>query len=191
MITGDTDAYPLIGGGAVKRPPESAALFAPARIARQFRPSIFVTTYLRPDGATAATDFRYLLDELNAYAHDLATALALNGRRDPAVQTAHRDGLAALMSFVALYVEAAESVPTAWTGLKRTETRSAVAALWGQAERTMAASCRVPDLGSEDRDFLGKVCAPGPMSALERLLDRPPVCPRACLTPGPRTASRE
>ncbi|AWN38468.1 hypothetical protein [Methylobacterium radiodurans] len=190
-ITGETDAYPLIGGGAVKRPPESAALFAPARIAGQFRPSLFVTTYLRPGGATAATDFRYLLDELNAYTHDLDTAIALDGLRDPDIQPAHRDGLAALMSFVALYVEAAETVPTAWSALKGPGMRPAVSALWGQAERTMVASCRVPDLGSEDGTFLRKACAPAPMSALERLLGRPPVCPKACLAPASRTASRE
>ncbi len=192
MITGDSDAYPLIGGGSVKRPQESAALFAPARIARQFRPGLFVTTYLQPGGGTSATDFRYLLDELNAYTHDLDTALALDERRHPDVHTAHRDGLAALMSFVALYIEAAETIPATWSGLTRPETRKAVSVLWGQAERTMTASCRVPDLGSgEDRMFLTRLCAPGPMSALESLLGRPAVCPKACLASGPRTASRE
>ena len=191
LITGDNDTYPLIGGGAVKRPPEGSTLFAPGRVARQFRPSLFVTTYLRPGSATSAKDFRYLLDELNAYTHDLDTAIALDELRNPDVQPSHRDGLAALMSFVALYVEAAENDSAAWNDLKRPHTASAVSTLWGQAERTMIASCRIPDIGSEDKGFLSKLCATGPQAALGRLLGRPPVCPKACLAAGPKMAGHD
>ena len=191
LITGDTDAYPLIGGGSVKRPPENATLFAPSRIARHFRPSLFVSTYLRPGSATSAEDFRYLLDELNAYTHDLGTAIALDTLRHPDVQPSHRDGLAALMSFVALYIEAAETDPAAWSALKRPDTAAAVSTLWGQAEHTMVASCRIPGIGSEDKEFLAKLCATRPQAALERLLGRAPVCPKACLATGPKTASRD
>lgn len=191
LITSEADAYPLVGGGAVKRPPEDQRLLAPARIARHFRPSLFVTTYLRPGSATSAADFRYLLDELNAYTHDLDTALALHTLRNPDVQISHRDGLAALMSFVALYVEAAEGDPATWTGLKRQEIRTAVTTLWDQAERTMLVSCRIPDIGSEDRSFLAKLCAVDPQASLARLLGRTPVCPKACLGTKSKTASRE
>ena len=191
MITEDGDAYPLVGGGTVRRPAEDAALFAPARIARHFGPSLFVDTYLRPKGATSAVDVRYLLDELNAYTHDLDTALALDDLRDPDVEHHHRDGLAALMSFVALYIEAAENDPAAWAALKRPGTAAAASALWTQAERTMIASCRIPDLGDEDKDFLGKLCATRTQAALTRYLGRPAVCPKACLDPRPRTASRD
>lgn len=191
LITADHDAYPLIGGGAVGRPPENSALFAPGRIARQFGSSLFVTTYLRPGSATAAKDFRYLLDELNAYTHDLDTAIALDDLRNPDVEPSHRDGLAALMSFVALYIEAAETDPAAWTALKRPDTAKAVSTLWGQAERTMVSSCGIPGIGSEDKGFLGKLCAAKPQAALAHLLGRAPVCPKACLGSSPRTASRE
>lgn len=191
LITGDRDAYPLIGGGAVKRPPDGGTRFAPGRIARQFRPSLFVDTYLRPGGATSAADFRYLLDELNAYTHDLDTAIALDHLSGPDVRPSHRDGLAALMSFVALYIEAAESDSAAWNELQRPDTASAVSTLWGQAERTMVSSCRIPDIGSEDKGFLGKLCAPKVQAGLERLLKRPPVCPKACLAAEPKTASRD
>lgn len=190
LITGDTDAYPLIGGGSVARPREGSIAFAPSRIAGRFPPSLFVTTYLRPGGASSAEDVRYLLDELNAYTHDLDTAITLDHLRDPNVEPAHRDGLAALMSFVALTVEAAEADPAAWNDLTRPVTATALSTLWGQAERTMVASCRIPGIGHEDRGFLAKLCAAKPQAALERLLGRAPVCPRACLT-GPRTASRE
>ncbi|TXM97599.1 hypothetical protein FV222_15725 [Methylobacterium sp. WL103] len=190
MMTADGDVYPLVGGGAVRRPPESTALFEPARIARQFRPSLFVTTYLRVGGSTSATDFRYLLDELNAYTHDLDTAVALDGLRTPDRQLSHRDGLAALMSFVAFYVKAAEADPDAWTALKHPDMKNAVSALWGQAERTMIGSCRITDIGTEDRVFLTKLCERGPQTALKRLLGRAPVCPKECLAL-PSTASRE
>ena len=191
LITDENDAYPLIGGGAVKRPPEGNTLFAPGRIARRFQPGLFVATYLRPGGATSATDFRYLLDELNAYTHDLDTAIALDDLRDLDVQPSHRDGLAALMSFVALYIETAENDPAAWNGLKRPDTATAVSNLWGQAERTMVASCRIPGIGSEDEGFLSKLCATKPRAALGRLIGRVPVCPKACLAAGPKTASRD
>ncbi|WP_342148463.1 hypothetical protein [Methylorubrum sp. SB2] len=190
-ITGEADAYPLIGGGMLKRPPENRTLPAPSRIAHQFRPSVFVSTYLQPGNATAASDFRYLLDELNAYTHDLDTAIALADRRNPDVQLSHRDGLAALMSFVALYVEAAGQNTATWTALRDRPIRTAFVSLWDQAERTMLASCGIPEIGSEDRSFLGKLCGAGPQAALGRLLGRAPVCPRACLVVGPKTASRE
>ena len=191
LITGDKDAYPLIDGGAVERPPEDHTLFAPGKIARRFAPSLFVATYLRPRGATSSADFRYLLDELNAYTHDLDTATALDDQRDPDNQPSHRDGLAALMSFVALYIEAAESDAAAWKALKRPETAVAVSTLWGQAERTMLASCRIPGIGSEDKGFLSKLCAAKSQAALERLLGRAPVCPKACLAAGPKTSDRD
>lgn len=191
LITGDADAYPLIGGGSVKRPPEGHGLFAPGKIAKQFRSSIFVTTYLRPGSATSAADFRYLLDELNAYTHDLDTAIALDGRRNPNVQPSHRDGLAALMSFVAAYVETAETDSATWARLTRPETAGAVSTLWGQAERTMVASCRIPDIGHEDKSFLTKLCAPKPQAALQHLLGRAPVCPKACLATEPKVAGTE
>src|SRR5262249_17761038 len=111
-ITAETDAFPLVGGGQLKRPHEVSEFFAPSLIAGKFKANDFVTTYVRPGSASSSTDFLYLLDELNAYTHDLNTAVALS-RAQAAVEEGdeevdHRDGLAALMAFVALYVERAE-----------------------------------------------------------------------------------
>src|SRR5437764_1484410 len=100
-LTADLDAFPLVQGGQVKRPHEVSAFFAPSLIAGKFKASDFVTTYLRPGSASSATDFLYLLDELNAYTHDLNTAVNLSrwqGRVEAVNgQVDHRDGLAALM----------------------------------------------------------------------------------------------
>src|ERR1043166_8467109 len=110
-ITAEIDAFPLVHGGQVKRPHEVSAFFAPSLIAPKFKASDFVTTYLKPGSASSASDFLYLLDELNAYTHDLNTAVELNRSRggvEAGAEVDHRDGLAALMAFVALYVERAE-----------------------------------------------------------------------------------
>src|SRR4051795_3651253 len=100
-ITAELDAFPLVHGGQLKRPHEVSAFFAPQLIAGKFKANDFATTYLRPGSASSASDFLYLLDELNAYTHDLNTAVHLS--RSPAntgqggLQVDHRDGLAALM----------------------------------------------------------------------------------------------
>ena len=77
-ITAETDAFPLLDGGQLKRPHEVSAFFAPALIAARFKASDFVTTYLRPGAPAQSGDFLYLLDELNAYTHDLNTAVSLS-----------------------------------------------------------------------------------------------------------------
>src|SRR3954451_5260566 len=110
-IAAETDAFPLTDGRRLKRPHEVSAFYAPSVIAAKFKPSDFVTTYLRPGSASSASDFLYLLDELNAYTHALATAVSLSRARGSAEQgdqVDHRDGLAALMAFVAMYIERAE-----------------------------------------------------------------------------------
>ena len=82
-IAAETDAFPLINGGQLKRPHEVSAFFAPSLIAGKFKASDFVDTYLRPGRASSSSDFLYLLDELNAYTHDLNTAVNLSRSRGP------------------------------------------------------------------------------------------------------------
>jgi hypothetical protein len=193
-ITAETDAFPLLGGGQLKRPHQVSAFFAPSLIAAKFKASDFVTTYLRPGQASSSGDFLYLLDELNAYTHDLATAVALS--RSPASTEEgdtvdHRDGLAALMAFVALYVErAAQSEPATWSGLQEPRVARTVSELWGRAETVMASSCGIPNFGSEDKSLIRQFCQRGPQAALQKIIARAPVCPRACLTETP-VAARE
>ncbi len=194
-ITAETDAFPLVHGGQLKRPHEVSAFFAPQLIAPKFKPNDFVTTYLRPGSASSATDFLYLLDELNAYTHDLNTAISLSRSRGPVEhgdeQVDHRDGLAALMAFVALYVERAEaSEPATWSGLLEPRVARTVSELWGRAEKVMASSCGIPNFGTEDKSLIRQFCQSRPQAALQKILGRPPVCPTACLKPTP-VAARE
>jgi hypothetical protein len=191
-ITAEIDAFPLVHGGQVKRPHDVSAFFAPSLIAGKFKAGDFVTTYLRPGSASSAGDFLYLLDELNAYTHDLNTAVQLNRSRgylEAGAQVDHRDGLAALMAFVALYVERAEqSEPATWSGLREPRVAKAVSELWGRAEQVMTSSCGIPDFGTEDRSLIRQFCEARPQASLRKILARAPVCPTACLTSTPVAA---
>jgi len=192
-ITAETDAFPLLGGGTLKRPHEVSAFFAPSLIAAKFKPNDFVTTYLRPGSASSSTDFLYLLDELNAYTHDLNTAVALSRAEAFAEpgdeQIDHRDGLAALMAFVALYAErGAASEPATWQGLRQPRVAKTVSELWGRAETVMASSCGIPNFGTEDKTLIRQFCQRGPQAALHKIIGRAPVCPTACLKETPVAA---
>jgi hypothetical protein len=192
-ITAELDAFPLVHGGQVKRPHEVSAFYAPQLIAGKFKANDFVTTYLRPGSASSATDFLYLLDELNAYTHDLNTAVILSRSGGPveadAGQVDHRDGLAALMAFVALYAERAEqSEPATWRGLLEPRVAKAVSELWGRAEKVMASSCGIPDFGAEDKTLIRQFCQARPQASLQKILGRAPVCPAACLKSTPVAA---
>jgi hypothetical protein len=193
-ITAELDAFPLVHGGQVKRPHEVSTFFAPRLIAGKFKANDFVTTYLRPGSASSSTDFLYLLDELNAYTHDLNTAVNLSRSRGSIEQgdeVDHRDGLAALMAFVALYAERAEqSEPATWRGLLEPRVAKTVSELWGRAEQVMASSCGIPNFGTEDKSLIRQFCQSGPQAALQKILGRAPVCPTACLTSTP-VAARE
>jgi hypothetical protein len=192
-ITAELDAFPLVHGGQLKRPHEVSAFFAPQLIAGKFKANDFVTTYLRPGSASSSTDFLYLLDELNAYTHDLNTAVALSRSPRPVAagdgQVDHRDGLAALMAFVALYAERAEqSEPATWRGLLEPRVAKAVSELWGRAEKVMASSCGIPDFGTHDKSLIRQFCQAGPQASLQKILGRAPVCPAACLKSTPVAA---
>jgi hypothetical protein len=183
FITAERDAFPLVNGGEISRPHEVSAFFAPQLIAAKFKPSPFVSTYLRPGSASSASDFLYLLDELNAYTHDLNAAVDLRDMRRGDQQVDGRDGLAAAMAFVALYVQRAEeSEPATWSGLQKPQAAKTFSALWGQAEKVMASSCAIPNFGTEDKGFIRQFCAAKPQSSLHKLLGRAPVCPTACLS---------
>jgi hypothetical protein len=188
-ITAEIDAFPLLGGGALKRPHEVSGFFAPSLIAAKFKPNDFVTTYLRAGSASSAGDFLYLLDELNAYTHDLATAAALHRSHTSAQeddQVDHRDGLAALMAFVALYAERAEaSEPATWRGLTQPHVAKTVSALWEQAESVVASSCGIPNFGTHDKTLIRQFCERGPRTALQKIVGRAPACPTACLKETP------
>ena len=148
---------------------------------------MYVQTYLKPGAASSSADFRFLLDELNAYTHDLATSVKIESLRRPQDGiVGHRDGLAALMTFVMRYVDTArESVPATWANLQRPEVRKTVQVLWEQAETALAASCSVPAFGQDDRKSIAFLADAGNGAGLAEVLGRAPQ--RPC--EGPETAA--
>jgi hypothetical protein len=184
LLTSEKDAYPLIGGEMAPRPSEDLRFYAPRKLAPRFdgRDS-YVQTYLKRGTASSSDDFRFLLDELNAYSHDLATSVRLVSLLRPErAQVGHRDGLAALMTFVMSYIDTARaSVPETWGNLQRPEVRKTVATLWAQAETALAASCDVPAFGQDDRKSLAFLADPAHGAGLADLLGRAPL--RPCQNP--------
>jgi len=184
LLTEERNAFPLIDGGEVRRPHEVSRFFAPKEIAKHFdSKDAYVQTYLRPGAASSADDFLYLLDELNAYSHDLHSAVRLISLQRRDRQADHRDGLAALMMFVMSYADTAEKAkPKTWEGLMRPEPRRVVQTLWAQAETTLASSCGIPDFGAKDRRYVAFMNDSKNSSALARLLGRAPTLPSECMS---------
>ncbi|MDQ8727990.1 hypothetical protein [Bradyrhizobium sp. LHD-71] len=190
LLTEERDAYLLIDGSAVRRPHEVSRFFAPKEIARKFdAQDAYVQTYLRPGGASSKDDFMYLLDELNAYSHDLNTAVSLVSLRRRDRDVDHRDGLAALMTFVMSYVDTAKkSQPATWQRLMQPEPRRVVQVLWKQAEGVLNSSCNIPRFG-KNLGYIRFLSDSKNGEALSEVLGRAPVAPTECLTPTAPTAS--
>lgn len=181
-LTFQLDAYPLVDGGFAARLPRGRTFFPPRRLAGLFEAADpFVETYLGQGGATSADDLAYLLDELNAYTHDVDVAVRLRRLAASGQEVHHADGLAALMGFVAAYVERASVEGAAtWSALAAAPARQTVTTLWRQAEQVMASSCSVPGYGNRASLYLAPVCQATIAHGLGRLLGRPPLCPVSC-----------
>ena len=121
----------------------------------------------------------YLLDELNAYSHDLNSATRLVALHKGEGQVDHRAGLAALMSFTMGYVDAAQQQqPATWQGLQRPEVKQLVQAFWTQAETVLAGSLGVQGIGGEK--YVAFLCGRANGAALGELLGRAPMSARTC-----------
>ena len=147
-------------------------------------------TICRRGGASSADDFRFLLDELNAYSHDLHSAVKLVPLRRQGREVGHRDGLAALMSFVMAYVDTArQSVPATWEDLQRPEVRKPVGDPVGPSREAPATSCCVPSFGQDAGRPVAFLADPKNGAGLAELVGRAPL--RPCQDPGqgPRAAS--
>jgi hypothetical protein len=191
LLTSEKEAYPLIDGAVAQRPAEALRFYPPRDIARRFDGrDTYVQTYLKRGAASSADDFRFLLDELNAYTHDLNSSVRLVSLRRPENgEVGHRDGLAALMSFVMSYADTArQSVPATWENLQRPDTKETVRALWAQAETALASSCGIPAFGRDDKKPIGFLCHTKNHAGLTELLGRAPACPATCAGSGTASA---
>jgi hypothetical protein len=188
LLSDQVNGYPLINGQVLPRVTQRRGFFPPRFLAQKFNAkSSFVETYLTPGHASSADEFEYLLDEFNAYTHDLHTAIRVRHLAPPSETAFHRDGPAALMAFVAEYLEKArQENGEAWRALQDPQVRRVVNTLWAQAEDVMGASCRTPDYALDTPEFLTPVCSANINHGLGQMLGRPPLCPVACLNKQPR-----
>lgn len=180
MLTEQKDAYPLIAGGSVKRIHNATRFYPPREIAGKFdQGDMYVQTYLRRGAASSSDDFTYLLDELNAYSHDLNSAIKLTSlHRASGGQVDHRAGLAALMSFTMAYADAAQQKPATWQGLQRPEVKHLVQSLWTQAETVLVSSLGIQGIGGEK--YVKFLCSLNNGRGLSDLLGRAPANARLC-----------
>jgi hypothetical protein len=180
ILTEERDAYPLIAGGSVPRLHEVSRFYPPREIAAQFdRHDMYVQTYLHHGAASSADELSYLLDELNAYSHDLASATKLITIHTGEAQVDHRAGLAALMSFVMRYAQTARrEKPTTWEGLQRPAVKALLRTLWMQAESVLAASWGIPRFGGEK--YVEGLCDRHNDGALAELIGQSPMRSEVC-----------
>ncbi|WP_079212830.1 hypothetical protein [Brucella pituitosa] len=192
VLTEEQNVFPLVSGKTLARPLSASAFPPPKRIARELeallgQKDIFLQTYLgyASDAVSSADDFLYLLDELNAFGHDLntATKLADHLSSSNASHVDHRDGLAALMAFVSLYTESIrKNNPETWHGPKGKEVWSVVRILWLQSEEILSRSCHIPNFGTRAHNYIRVFCNAENSAALSLILGRKPLCPDACLS---------
>lgn len=180
--TSRRDGYPLLNGSIAARIAEGPQ-FYPPKLLRGLFPaeSPYVESYLTTGAASSADHFRYLLDEFNAYTHDLNTVVKLDHVRPDGFESGHRDGLAALMAFVATYAETARRRhPATWSALVAPAARKTVVTLWRQAEEVMGRSCHLARYSFEAPAYLAHVCGKTDKHGIGQLLGRPPLCPIRC-----------
>ena len=180
ILTEQKDACPLVAGGSIKRVHAVSRFYAPREVAHRFdRSDSYVQTYLRRGAASSADDFMYLLDELNAYSHDLHSSIRLTTLHKGDGQVDHRAGPAALMSFVMAYADQARRQhPATWQGLQRPDVKYLVQSLWTQAETALVGSLGIRGIGGEK--YLRFLCVRTNAAALGDLLGHAPVSARAC-----------
>jgi len=182
-------AFPLISGQRLRRPQnEQAQLPPPAVLHEQLaaelgRDDIFLTTYIERGSASSADDFVVLLDELNAFAHDLNTATRLYHLHPVStLRVDHRDGLAAIMVFTQRYLDhLQENDRRGWATVRTPQFSEAISHIWHQAERVLTASCPIPDFGTDDQRYIELLCREKNGGALSAFLKAPALCPARCL----------
>jgi hypothetical protein len=193
VLTEQGDSFPLINGEKIRRPKQVSKFFAPKLAAKNFdsRDS-YVQTYMRPGSATSADNFLYLLDEMNAYSHDLNSAVKLVSLQRRDRQIDHRDGLTAIMAFVVSYTDMAKkSQPTAWQGLQEAEPKQVIQTLWAQAEGVLNSSCDIPGFGRKDKEYIAFVNDPKNNAAITDLIGRSPKISDECVSPSVTSSTKK
>jgi hypothetical protein len=132
---------------------------------------IYFRTYLTGEGSKQ--ELPVLLDELNAYTHDLMTGTALQSLIPSNQHVSERDGLAVFMYYLELYLKRARLAhPKAWQIISTdAEYRALLKALWANAETALRAACPFEALGIDDAPYLKKVYSEELLGELTKIFE--------------------
>lgn len=127
-------------------------------------------------GRSGAQSLLVLLDELNAYTHELILARDLAPLYPRQSRVSHRDGVARMMHFTALYLKRAlhQHGPLeleTLDNLKHPAIANLIATLWKAAETALKQTCSLGSLGVEDAAILSKVYSPEVRSVVQDYFD--------------------
>lgn len=143
--------------------------------------------------STGNQDITMVLEELNAYIHDLIVTKDLAPLMPGTMQVSGRDGLATFMHYLKLYLHRAKvKHPRDWEEISGSQAYVAtIRAMWSFAEKALREACPIPRIGIRDQVILGDVYAPESAGALEELLGAPLKRPGECPSPTPRSPEKE
>jgi hypothetical protein len=129
----------------------------------------YASTYLA--GRSGAQGFNTLLDELNAYAHSLASRFCTRDLLAPGTRVSARDGVLAMMLYVELYLGIAREKHAADYAaiVKDAGHRRLIVTDWNRAEYWLRKSMSFPALGIHDGQLEAWVYAPPRLAEITRI----------------------
>jgi hypothetical protein len=174
LSTYERSAFYLPGGAVMSVPRFHGKLFGRNEIIPDLATSelgIYYRTYLVGD--IGKQELPVLLDELNAYTHDLITGTALQALIPSYQHRSERDGLVVFMYYLELYLKRARVAhPQAWQLIAgNTEYRALLQKLWANAETALRAACPIEALGIDDAPYVKKVYSDELVSELTKVFE--------------------
>jgi len=134
---------------------------------------------------TGNQDIVFILEEFNAYVHDLMVSRELSALIPEGTRVSSRDALANFMFYLKRYLKRAKlKHPKDWEAIAQDpEYTATIRLMWRQAEAELAKSCPVPQIGMRNQEILRDVYAPEDSEALLEVLGFAPALPKECVRP--------
>jgi hypothetical protein len=178
MLRTQTGGYYLLNGNFLKTVEDDDGFMPPSKILPLVDASDDkVQHYIAGDPDGSSGRFSVLLDEFNAYAHTLETAMRLPLQE---MVTYERYSLLSMMQFVKLYAEVArQRSPRTYAALFRADRRHVIQVLWAQAQALLERSCRHTRRQADEDSFTG-VYKTADGGALAEVLGSNPSYPASC-----------
>lgn len=160
-------------GGRVISVARHTQLFERAQVAALLTDEEKRTHYFRPylTGVSGKQKLDSLLEEFNAYTHDLSTSVTLVDLKAATLRSSNRDGVLTFMYYLELYLKQARTnFAGAWQVLvSDRDYVEAIRALWANAEVALARACPHAQLGVSDSFLARKVYSASNLEAINEL----------------------